>query len=56
MTKEHSKNKRPSNLGKHQKGKSRTKSDKVNTQWKAYKANGGKLAKSAWQRANMPLR
>ncbi len=55
MTKEHSKNKRPSNLEKHQGGKSRAKSDKVNSRWKAYKANGGKLAKSAWERAGMPL-
>ena len=56
MTNEHRKNKRPSNLEKHQGGKSRTKSDKVNSLWKGYKANGGKLSKSAWQRANMPPR
>lgn len=54
MTNQHRKNKRPSNLEKHQGGQARHKNDKVNSRWKAYKANGGKLSKSAWQRAGMP--
>ena len=55
MAKEHGKNKRPSNREDHQKGRARVKSDKENSRWKAYKANGGDLAKSAWKKAGMHL-
>ncbi|MEM8723246.1 MAG: hypothetical protein AAGE84_28835 [Cyanobacteria bacterium P01_G01_bin.39] len=52
----HDKNKRPSNRQMHEQGLKNTKNGQENSRWKAYKANGGQLAKSAWKARGMPPR
>jgi hypothetical protein len=53
---EHTSNKSPSNLEKHQKGQAtKVNSAKVND-WKAYNKKGGKLSKTAWEKAGQPIR
>jgi hypothetical protein len=51
----HSSGKSPSKTNKHQKGQARRNEDQnVNPAFKAYKKNGGKLSKGAWEKAGMP--
>ena len=51
----HSTGKSPSKKGKHEKGEARRNQDQnVNPAFKAYKAKGGKLSKTAWEKAGMP--
>ncbi len=53
----HSTGKSPSNKGKHEKGEARRNQDQnVNPAFKKYKANRGKLSKSAWEKAGRPTR
>ncbi|MGB6301372.1 MAG: hypothetical protein WBF90_35045 [Rivularia sp. (in: cyanobacteria)] len=52
----HNSNKRPSTLGRHQKGQTDAKNGKENSRWKAYKAAGGKLSKDTWKKSGMPSR
>jgi hypothetical protein len=51
---EHTSNQSPSNLEKHQKGQAaKVNNAKVND-WKAYNKKGGKLSKTAWEKAGQP--
>src|SRR5579883_616626 len=51
----HSTGKSPSKKAKHEKGEARRNQDQnVNPAFKQYKANGGKLSKSAWEKAGRP--
>jgi hypothetical protein len=51
---EHKKNQSPSNRAKHEKGQAAKATNETVRAFKEYKKGGGKLAKTAWEKAGQP--